>query len=150
MIQRNCGLGDVDSSTLSQKKVAAHSEAPHSAHIPVVLSSNHTFLWCLIPIPVPLLLLGGRSLYLAALHAARAHHAPSMESTPRWDHEECEFLSALQHPNIVQYLGVHEDPDTRQPLLLMELMNDENLTKFLDNSPSLLPFHVEVNMAIPI
>ena len=28
----------------------------------------------------------------------------------------------------------------------MELMNDENLTQFLDNSPSLLPFHVEVNI----
>ena len=60
--------------------------------------------------------------------------------------EECEFLSALRHPNIVQYLGVYEDPESRLPLLLMELMNDENLTQFLDNSPSLLPFHVEVNI----
>ena len=60
--------------------------------------------------------------------------------------EECDFLSTLRHPNIVQYLGVCEDPDSRQPLLLMELMNDENLTQFLDNSPSLLPFHVEVNI----
>ena len=68
------------------------------------------------------------------------------ESVTQKFREECEFLSALRHPNIVQYLGVHEDPDTRQPLLLMELMNDENLTQFLDNSPSLLPFHVEVNI----
>ena len=60
--------------------------------------------------------------------------------------EECEFLSSLRHPNIVQYLGVYEDRDSKLPLLLMELMNDENLTQFLDNSPSLLPFHIEVNI----
>ena len=68
------------------------------------------------------------------------------ESVTQKFREECEFLSALRHPNVVQYLGVHEDPDTRQPLLLMELMNDENLTQFLDNFPCLLPFHVEVNI----
>ena len=35
--------------------------------------------------------------------------------------QECEFLSAIRHPNIVQYLGVYQDPDTGLPALLMEL-----------------------------
>ena len=60
--------------------------------------------------------------------------------------QECDFLCALKHPNIVQYLGVFEDPASRQPLLLMELMNDENLTQFLDKSPRLLPFHLQVDI----
>ena len=60
--------------------------------------------------------------------------------------QECDFLCALRHPNIVQYLGVYQDPDSRTQVLLMELMNDENLTQFLHNSPSLLPFHLEVNI----
>ena len=60
--------------------------------------------------------------------------------------EECELLSALRHPNIVQYLGVFEDPSSRQQLLLMELMNNENLTQFLDKTPRPLPFHLQVNI----
>ena len=35
---------------------------------------------------------------------------------------ECEFLSTVRHPNIVQYLGTYQDPDTRLPVLLMELI----------------------------
>ena len=44
--------------------------------------------------------------------------------------QECEFLSTIRHSNVVQYLGLSEDPDTGLPVLLMELM-DENLTHFL-------------------
>ena len=44
--------------------------------------------------------------------------------------QECEFLSTIRHPVVVQYLGLSEDPDTGLPVLLMELM-DENLTHFL-------------------
>jgi serine/threonine-protein kinase TNNI3K len=40
---------------------------------------------------------------------------------------ECEFLSAVRHPNVVQYLGTHQDPETKLPVLLMELM-EESLT----------------------
>lgn len=32
--------------------------------------------------------------------------------------QECEFLSALRHPNIVQYLGIHQDPDMHLATLL--------------------------------
>ena len=43
--------------------------------------------------------------------------------------QECSFLSAIRHPNIVQYLGSYQDTETQLPVLLMELM-DESLTHF--------------------
>ena len=61
---------------------------------------------------------------------------------------ECQLLSAVRHPCIVQYLGTYRDPESRQPVLLMELM-DESLTRFLDRyrtSGSHVPFHVQVNI----
>ena len=67
--------------------------------------------------------------------------------------QECEFLSTIRHPNVVQYLGLTEDPDTGLPVLLMELM-DESLTHFLhqgepargtDQQPE-IPFRVQINI----
>ena len=58
---------------------------------------------------------------------------------------ECRFLSEIRHPNIVQYLGVAEDPQTGPPILLMELM-DDSLTHFLELSETRLPYHVQVNI----
>ena len=58
--------------------------------------------------------------------------------------QECEVLQNLRHPNIIQYLGVYHDPDTKLPVLLMELM-DGNLTHFLNNSSQQIPFHLQVN-----
>ena len=58
---------------------------------------------------------------------------------------ECELLSGIQHPNIVQYLGTWRDPSTRLPVLLMELM-DESLTQFLDRQQGDLPYHTQVNV----
>ena len=58
---------------------------------------------------------------------------------------ECEFLSTVRHPNIVQYLGTHQDPDTGLPVLLMELMND-SLTHFLETSTQPIPYHIQVNI----
>ena len=57
---------------------------------------------------------------------------------------ECHFLKEAKHPNIVQYLGTCQDPDTHLPVLLMELM-DGNLTQFLEKSRTLLPYHTQVN-----
>ena len=34
---------------------------------------------------------------------------------------ECELMSAIQHPNVVQYLGIVRDTDTHLPVLLMEV-----------------------------
>ena len=59
--------------------------------------------------------------------------------------EECHLLSLVRHPNVVQYLGTYNDPDTRLPVLLMELC-DENLTSFLERSPRPLSYHVQVNI----
>ena len=59
--------------------------------------------------------------------------------------QECEFLSTIRHPNIVQYLGIYRDPDTGFPALLMELM-DDSLTHFLENSPQPILHHIQVNI----
>ena len=60
--------------------------------------------------------------------------------------QECEFLSRVNHPNIVQYLGTYRDPETNAPVLLMELM-DESLTHFLESSPEDIPYHIQVNLS---
>ena len=59
--------------------------------------------------------------------------------------QEVEFLRAMRHPNIVQYLGIHHDLDTSLPVLLMELM-DESLTSFLKKSLKPVPYHIQVNI----
>ena len=47
--------------------------------------------------------------------------------------QECGFLGSIRHPHIVQYLGMTRDPESRLPVLLMELL-DESLTKMLEHS----------------
>ena len=59
--------------------------------------------------------------------------------------QEYEFLSTIKHPNIVQFLGLFEDPDTQLPVLLMELM-DDSLTHFLESAAQSLPYHIQVNI----
>ena len=59
--------------------------------------------------------------------------------------QECSILSALRHPNIVQYLGLYQDQETQLPVLLMELM-DDNLTRFLQQSQEPLPYHTQVDL----
>ena len=59
--------------------------------------------------------------------------------------QECSFLSAIRHPNIVQYLGSYQDPETQLPVLLMELM-DGSLTKFLEQSQEPLLYHIQVDL----
>ena len=59
--------------------------------------------------------------------------------------QECSFLSAIRHPNIVQFLGSFQDSETRLPVLLMELM-DGSLTQFLKQSQEPLSFHIQVNI----
>ena len=60
--------------------------------------------------------------------------------------QECEFMSAIRHPNIVQYLGTHKDPETGLPVLVMELM-DNSLTHFLESSRNAIPYNVQVNLS---
>ena len=71
--------------------------------------------------------------------------APGSTSAMRKFDQECRLLSAIKHPHIVQYLGTYHDPESRLPVLLMELM-DESLTPFLERSHKPLPYHTEVNL----
>ena len=71
--------------------------------------------------------------------------APGTTSVMRKFEQECRLLSAIKHPHIVQYLGTYHDPESRLPVLLMELM-DESLTRFLERSNEPLPYHTEVNL----
>ena len=58
--------------------------------------------------------------------------------------QECQLLSSVKHPNIIQYLGTHlESPNSL--VLLMELM-DESFTSFLERSARPIPLHTEVNL----
>ena len=59
--------------------------------------------------------------------------------------QECHFLKAINHPNIVQFLGTVRDPRSRRLALLMELM-DESLTRFLERSAGPLPYHTQLNI----
>ena len=59
--------------------------------------------------------------------------------------QECAFLERIRHPNIVQYLGVAMDPESRLPVLLMELL-DESLTKMLERSQQSLAYYVQVDI----
>ena len=45
--------------------------------------------------------------------------------------EECELLGRLHHPNIVQFLGVHEETGSELPVLVMEYL-PTNLSDYLD------------------
>ena len=60
--------------------------------------------------------------------------------------QECQFLSTIKHPNIIQYLGTTTDPQSRRPVLLMELM-DESLTRFLEKLTGPLPYHSQLNIS---
>ena len=59
--------------------------------------------------------------------------------------QECQFLSTIKHPNIVQYLGTAADPQSRRPVLLVELM-DESLTRFLESLTGPLPYQSQLNI----
>ena len=59
--------------------------------------------------------------------------------------QECQFLSTIKHPNIVQFLRTTRNPETGRPVLLMEMM-DESLTRFLERSTCTIPYHIQLNI----
>ena len=59
--------------------------------------------------------------------------------------QECQIWRDLKHPNILQFLGIVQDPWTNCPIILMELM-EQNLTHFLRSSTD-IPYHVQVNIS---
>ena len=81
------------------------------------------------------------------LHPALFQFAtPRTANIVRKFEQECRLLSAIKHPHIVQYLGMYRDPESKMPVLLMELM-DENLTQFLAQYHEQLHYHTEVNLS---
>ena len=70
---------------------------------------------------------------------------PASQTIVRRFEQECEFLSEIRHPHVVQYLGVARDPESGLLVLLMELM-DESLTGFLERSNEPLSYHLQVNL----
>ena len=60
--------------------------------------------------------------------------------------QECALLESIRHPNIVQYLAMAVDPESRLPVLLMELL-DESLTKMLERSPQSLAYYIQVDIS---
>ena len=88
------------------------------------------------------------------IHETLFNPLPQHVITPKSEHrqpmrrfeQECEFLSTIRHPNIVQYLGMYQDPDTSLPVLLMELM-DDSLTNYLESSAQPIPYHILVNFS---
>ena len=59
--------------------------------------------------------------------------------------QECALLESIRHPNIVQYLAMTVDPESRLPVLLMELL-DESLTKMLERSQQSLAYYIQVDI----
>ena len=59
--------------------------------------------------------------------------------------QECALLESIRHPNIVQYLAMTLDPESRLPVLLMELL-DESLTKMLERSQQSLAYYIQVDI----
>ena len=59
--------------------------------------------------------------------------------------QECALLESIRHPNIVQYLAMTVDPESRLPVLLMELL-DESLTKMLECSQQSLAYYIQVDI----
>lgn len=81
------------------------------------------------------------------LHPALFQHGdPNTSHLLTRFRQECDFLKGIRHPNIVQFLGVYDDPDFKLPVLLMELL-DESLTKFLEKSRVPLPLYTQVNFS---
>ena len=50
--------------------------------------------------------------------------------------KECELMSQVRHPNIVQFMGISFDQDSPYPILLMERL-DISLDKLLENRKNL-------------
>ena len=70
------------------------------------------------------------------IHPSLCSHAAEVRANSdalRRFHTECEILAELHHPNIVQFLGVHVEPDSTLPVLVMEYLPEGNLSSYLES-----------------
>ena len=75
--------------------------------------------------------------------------APSSLQASTRVKREAELVLTLIHPNLVQHLEVVLDSNADMPIFLMELM-ESNLTHYLQNTPTGLPLHTQVNLCCDI
>ena len=59
-------------------------------------------------------------------------------------YNECEKMSKIRHPNVVQLLGVFSDSNNKLPVIVMELMN-ESLSRLLHRT-KVLPLYIDINI----
>ena len=93
--------------------------------------------------------------YDGRVYAAKRIHSIFTEDVPPADRlaikndfiQECLCCSSIQHPNIVQFVGVYYDPSERNPLpiMVMELM-DTSLKRFIENNKSTIVFQKKASI----
>ena len=73
----------------------------------------------------------------------------TLQRTQATNHEISTRMQVLEHhiwhPNVIQYLGTHQDPEAHLLILLMEL-KDDSLTHFLESSTQPIPYYFQVNI----
>ena len=75
------------------------------------------------------------------------HNHPDRDTIINNFEQERALLSSIRHPYIVQFLDITLDPETKHPVLLMELL-DESLTALLERSqPQPLAYNVQVDIS---
>ena len=79
--------------------------------------------------------------------AARIFSPVHLDLPPSYRVEQAwQIWGDLKHPNIVQFLGMVQDPRNNRPIILMELM-EQNLTGFVERSSTGVPYHMQVNIS---
>ena len=75
------------------------------------------------------------------------HNHPDRDTIISNFEQERALLSSIRHPYIVQFLDITLDPETKHPVLLMELL-DESLTALLERSQPQPPaYHIQVDIS---
>ena len=82
-----------------------------------------------------------KSLHLILLQADTAEQRSAIKAKFR---TECVILSALNHPNVVEFVGVHYGRDRTHLSLIMERLSTD-LNAFLERNPTtLLPVRLSI------
>ena len=75
------------------------------------------------------------------------HNHPDRDTILNKIEQERALLGSIRHPYIAHFLDITLDPETKQPVLLMELL-DESLTALLERSqPQPLAYHIQVDIS---